>query len=90
MVFFNTRHEHGIAKYQAGAWYFSIPCPWHMVLHITMPVARDLELMNKYGNNPSLFAWIYDITTKTWRTGFPLSPPIKDHHSFLVPKSFCQ
>jgi len=40
--------------------------------------------------NPQLFAWVFDIATRTWSSGFPMSPPIKYHDSFLVPKSLCQ
>ena len=41
-------------------------------------------------DNPQLFAWVFDIATRTWSSGFPMSPPIKYHDSFLVPKSLCQ
>ena len=43
-----------------------------------------------YNLDPQPFSWVYDIATKTWNTGFPMTPPIRGHNSFLVPKSFCK
>ena len=41
-------------------------------------------------SSPLPTAWVFDIATRTWSIGFPMSPPIKHHNSFLVPKSYCQ
>ena len=40
--------------------------------------------------DPLSSAWVFDIATRTWIVGFPMSPPIKYHNSFLVPISYCQ